>query len=250
MENGLGIGKQQTNGVEKSKPYRPATRSTKKINEYFAKLPANGIIRVQNGHASNSSEDSNDSIEDDDDSSEIKLITTENVPPNSENHSMQKLQQMMNGGGPILKAEGQIANANLFLQEPVLKLEFDKNEAVLLNGIGMSTIKTSFLSTEITTKFQTLAATEYINKVLGSHDDDDREFQMSNACSANEDFLLNDTANSLLSPVHGKRLKPTTPHRMILCTSPLKVSSSPSSIPKQTAETIKAARIKYRGKTK
>lgn len=262
MENGMG---KQING--KTKAFRPATRSTKKINEYFAKLPANGLIRVQNGHGSHS-EDSCDSIEDD--HHEIKIVTTENVPPNaSEDHSLQKILTNTNSG-PILKPEAQIANTNLFLQEPVTKLEFDKNEMSAGIGPSTSTIKTSFLSTEITTKFQTLPPTEYINKVLnvnGSHE--------SEAVSNEQNgFLLNSDSNSSDSgvvivngsgdsdgaatasdhnnllksplPIH-MRQKPTTPHRMILCPSPVK--SAPS-VHKQTAEIIKASRAKNRSRTK
>lgn len=264
MENGVG---KQING--KTKTFRPATRSTKKINEYFAKLPANGLIRVQNGHGSHS-EDSCDSIEDD--HHEIKMGTTENVPPNgSGDHAIQKILTTTNNG-PILKPEAQIANTNLFLQEPVMKLEFDKNEAaVMSSGIGPSTIKTSFLSTEITTKFQTLPPTEYINKVLNVNGS-----QESEAVSSSHEqngFLLNSDSNSsdsgvvivngsvdsdgavatndnnlLKSPLpNNMRQKPTTPHRMILCPSPVK--SAPS-VHKQTAEIIKASRSKNRARTK
>lgn len=250
MENG--VGKQTANG--KTKPFRPATRSTRKINEYFAKLPANGIIRVQNGHGSHS-EDSCDSIEDDRDDTNK---TAENLPPGN---------QTVTSNVPILKPEAQMANTNLFLQEPVLKLEFDKNEAVVMSmsGIGPSTIKSSFLTTEITTKFQTLPPTEYINKVLnvnGSHDGDAPSNEQNG-------FLLNSDSNSsdsgvvfangdsdgavdpnlLKSPMqNGARQKPTTPHRMILCPSPVKIA--PSVHNKQTAEIIKASRSKGRAKAK
>jgi hypothetical protein len=260
MENG--IGKPTING--KSKPYRPATRSTKKINEYFAKLPANGIIRVQNGHGSHS-EDSCDSIEDD--HHEIKIVTTENVSPNSsEDHQFQKiLAGTANGGsGPMLMPEAQMANTNLFLQEPVMKLEFDKNEATGFSP--PSTIKSSFLTTEITTKFQTLPPTEYINKVLnvnGSH-------EAVSPSNEQNGFLLNSDSNSsdsgvviengdsdcaagadhnlLKSPLHNSmRQKPTTPHRMILCPSPIK---SVPCVHKQSAEIIKASRTKNKARTK
>lgn len=236
MENGAGKAKEGT----KTKPFRPATRSTRKINEYFARLPANGIIRVQNGHGSHS-EDSCDSFED--------QPSTENDPPAPE---VSQSKQLKMTNGPILLPEAQAANANLFLQEPVLKLQFDKSEAVT-NG---ATIKTSFLTTEITGKFQTLPPTEYINKVLnvnGSHDDD----------VATKDvpaFLLNSDSNSsdsgvvvgddcMKSPLQlaARRRKPTTPHRMILCSSPTKGSST---MPRNEAEMIKGARLKSRAKVK
>ncbi|CRL05769.1 CLUMA_CG018797, isoform A [Clunio marinus] len=237
MENGAGKSKEGS----KAKPFRPATRSTRKINEYFARLPANGIIRVQNGHNSHS-DDSCDSLDD--------QPSTENDPPSSLEVTQSKQLKMTNG--PVLLPEAQAAN-NLFLQEPVLKLQFDKNEAVT-NGAA---IKTSFLSTEITGKFQTLPPTEYINKVLnvnGSHDDD-----VVNKDKAT--FLLNSDSNSsdsgvvigdefMKSPVQlptARRRKPVTPHRMILCPSPVKSSSTTSKI---TAELIKASRTKSRAKVK
>jgi hypothetical protein len=237
MENGAGKVKET-----KSKPFRPATRSTKKINEYFARLPANGIIRVQNGHGSHS-EDSCDSFED--------TPSTENDPPAEVSPKQQK---MTNGNGPILLPEAQAVNANLFLQEPVLKLQFDKAEAVT-NGTA---IKTSFLTSEITGKFQTLPPTEYINKVLnvnGSHEDD-------GACSDPPAFLLNSDSNSsdsgvvigedfLKSPMQSasnRRRKPTTPHRMILCPSPVKESTLTA--PRIEAEVIKASRPINRARVK
>ena len=233
MENGAG--KVKEGG--KSKPFRPATRSTKKINEYFARLPANGLIRVQNGHGSHS-EDSCDSFED--------APSIENDPPSEVTQS----KQLKMTNGPVLLPEAQAANANLFLQEPVLKLQFDKSEAVT-NG---ATIKTSFLTSEITGKFQTLPPTEYINKVLnvnGSHDDD-------GAISDPPAFLLNSDSNSsdsgvvigddfLKSPLQSasaRRRKPTTPHRMILCPSPVKESALAA--PRNDVEVIKASRPKNR----
>jgi hypothetical protein len=282
MENS--VGKHQhmmPNG--KVKTYRPATRSTRKINEYFAKLPANGIIRVQNGHNSHS-DDSCDSIDDHNSShhhDEIKIVTAENVPPNnhaSDDHILQsKLPKISNG--PLLKPEAQIANTNLFLQEPVLKLDFDKNECASSQVVGTSpnagatTIKTSFLSTEVTTKFQTLPPTEYINKVLnvnGSHDDD----QTITHIKVQNGFLLNSDSNSSDSgvvingcssnndsdnmhehllkspmPVAHRRSKPTTPHRMILCSSPVKISNDHDHDHvtlnnKQSVEIVKPARSK------
>jgi hypothetical protein len=237
MENGAGKAK---DGV-KTKPFRPATRSTRKINEYFARLPANGLIRVQNGHGSHS-EDSCDSFED--------QPTIENEPPARLEVTQSKQLKMTNG--PVLMPEAQAANANLFLQEPVLKLQFDKSEAVT-NG---TTIKTSFLTTEITGKFQTLPPTEYINKVLnvnGSHDDDV-------ALKDQHAFLLNSDSNSsdsgvvvgddfMKSPlqVPARRRKPTTPHRMILCSSPVKGSSA---VPRSDVEMIKASRVKNRSRVK
>jgi len=275
IENGTG---KLVNG--KVKPYRPATRATRKINEYFAKLPANGIIRVQNGHSSHShSDDSCDSIQLDS-SCEIVEHITENVPPNNiEDHAIQLKQQKLSSNGPILMPEAQLANSNLFLQEPVLKLEFDKSEAVSNNVTSSSSssststtiIKTSFLSTEITTKFQTLPPTEYINKVLnvnGSHDDNNETI----SDELNNGFLLNSDSNSsdsgvvisgdsdcpdnlLKSPLHltGKRHKPTTPHRMILCPSTINVAPivvHHNNNNKQDAEIIQPSRTKSRAKTK
>lgn len=230
MENGA--------GKSKAKPFRPATRSTRKINEYFARLPANGLIRVQNGHGSHS-EDSCDSFED-------QPSSAENDPPASESD-----ESKMTNGGPILLPEAQAANANLFLQEPVLKLQFDKSEVVT----NVSPIKSSFLSTEITSKFQTLPPTDYINKVLnvnGSHDDDV-------ATRDQHAFLLNSDSNSsdsgvvigdefLKSPLQlsARRYKPTTPHRMILCSSPIKEPTAP----RIDVELIKPGRAKNRAKVK
>lgn len=237
MENGAGKAKE---GGGRTKPFRPATRSTRKINEYFARLPANGIIRVQNGHGSHS-EDSCDSFEE-----------PENDPPAEVTQSKQP---KIANGGPMLLPEAAVANANLFLQEPVLTLQFDKSEAVT-NG---ATIKTSFLTSEITGKFQTLPPTEYINKVLnvnGSHDDD-------GATSDPPAFLLNSDSNSsdsgvvigdefMKSPLQmasaARRRKPTTPHRMILCSSPVKESSLAA--PRTDVEMIKASRAKNRAREK
>lgn len=237
MENGAGKSKDGT----KIKPFRPATRSTRKINEYFARLPANGIIRVQNGHGSHS-EDSCDSFE--------GLPSTENDPPMSLEETQPNQSKMTNG--PILLPGAQEANANLFLQEPVLKLQFDKSEAVT-NG---SPIKSSFLTTEITGKFQTLPPTEYINKVLnvnGSHEDD-------TAIKDQQSFLLNSDSNSsdsgvvvsdeyMKSPLQivSKRRKPATPHRMILCSSPVK---EPIAGTRNEVEKVKASRSKNRVKVK
>ena len=238
MENGAGKAKE---GTKAAKPFRPATRSTRKINEYFARLPANGLIRVQNGHGSHS-EDSCDSFED--------PPSTENDPPACLEVTQSKQQKMTNG--PILLPEAQAANANLFLQEPVLKLQFDKSEAVT-NG---SPIKSSFLTTEITGKFQTLPPTEYINKVLnvnGSHDDDvvskDQQAFLLNSDSNSSDSGVVIGDDYLKSPlqVPTRRRKPTTPHRMILCSSPVKGSSA---APRNEMELIKASRSKIRARVK
>lgn len=162
---------------------------------------------------------------------------------------------------PVLKPEAKMVNTNLFLQEPVLKLEFDK--AGLSNGV--SGIKTSFLTSEITTKFQTLPPTDYINKVLnvkGSHLDDLSEHHQNG-------FLLNSDSNSsdsgvvihssesdgadiMRSPlqVPEKRRKPTTPHRMILFTSPVKCERQSNFVNRQNAEIIKPARVKNRARVK
>lgn len=279
MENGAG---KIVNG--KVKPFRPATRSTRKINEYFAKLPANGLIRVQNGHSSphSHSDDSCDSIQHDSSCEIVEEHITENVPPNNiEDHAIQLKQQKLSiTNGPILMPEAQLANSNLFLQEPVLKLQFDKSEAVSNvspSSTTTATIKTSFLSTEINTKFQTLPPTEYINKVLnvnGSHDDNNDTATKEHKLA----FLLNSDSNSsdsgvvingggdsdcpdnlLKSPLHlsGKRRKPTTPHRMILCPSTINVApivvhhnNSNNNNNKQDAEIIQPSRTKSRAKTK
>lgn len=237
MENGAGKAKDGA----KTKPFRPATRSTRKINEYFARLPANGIIRVQNGHGSHS-EDSCDSFED--------LPSTENDPPASLEVPQSKQPKMTNG--PILLPEAQAANANLFLQEPVLKLQFDKSEAVT-NG---SPIKSSFLTTEITGKFQTLPPAEYINKVLnvnGSHEDDvtiqDQPVFLLNSDSNSSDSGVVVSDEFMKSPLQvvARRRKPTTPHRMILCQSPVKESLA---APRKEAELVKASRAKNRARVK
>jgi hypothetical protein len=165
---------------------------------------------------------------------------------------------------PFLKPEAQLVNNNLFLQEPVTKLEFDKNEAGAIGtAAAVTTIKTSFLSTEITTKFQTLPPTEYINKVLnvnGSHEDEGITKEQngfllnSDSNSSDSGVVINsgesDGAENLIkSPlqVPGKRRKPTTPHRMILCPSPSKISIS---VQRQNAEIVKPARSKNRAKNK
>lgn len=174
----------------------------------------------------------------------------------------------------MLTAEAKMVNTNLFLQEPVLKLEFDKTQATVMSNGTKATIKTSFLTSEITTKFQTLPPTDYINKVLnvnGSHEDDISRIIAKQQQHQNG-FLLNSDSNSsdsgvvtthstesdgadlLKSPlqVPEKRRKPTTPHRMILCTSSI-TSSSPSKsniVNRQNAEIIKPARTRNRARTK
>lgn len=167
---------------------------------------------------------------------------------------------------PMLKPEAKMVNTNLFLQEPVLKLEFDKAQAtVMRNGTKTPvTIKTSFLTSEITTKFQTLPPTEYINKVLnvnGSHDDDQQQnghLLNSDSNSSDSGVVIihsneSDGADLLRSPlqVPEKRRKPTTPHRMILCPSPLKiVEREPCVVNRQNAEIIKPARSRNRVRVK
>lgn len=230
MENGAGKAKEGG----KTKPFRPATRSTRKINEYFARLPANGIIRVQNGHGSHS-EDSCDSFED--------TPSTENDPP------VEVTQSKLPKIGPVLLPEAQAANANLFLQEPVLKLQFDKSEAVT----NATAIKTSFLTSEITGKFQTLPPTEYINKVLnvnGSHDEDAAAFLLNSDSNSSDSGVVigDDFMKSPLQMAAERRRKPTTPHRMILCSSPVKESSLAA--PRNEMELIKAARAKNRARVK
>lgn len=181
----------------------------------------------------------------------------------------QKANGTSNGSNePVLKPEAKMVNTNLFLQEPVLKLEFDKAQ-VMSNGTG---IKTSFLTSEITTKFQTLPPTDYINKVLnvkGSHIDDLSCIVASQQKEHQNGFLLNSDSNSsdsgvvihssesdgadiMKSPlqVPEKRRKPTTPHRMILFTSPVKGERQSNFVNRQNAEIIKPARVKNRARTK
>lgn len=181
----------------------------------------------------------------------------------------QKANGTSNGSNePMLKPEAKMVNTNLFLQEPVLKLEFDKAQ-VMSNGTG---IKTSFLTSEITTKFQTLPPTDYINKVLnvkGSHLDDISCIVASQQKEHQNGFLLNSDSNSsdsgvvihssesdnadiMKSPlqVPEKRRKPTTPHRMILFTSPVKGERQSNFVNRQNAEIIKPARVKNRARTK
>lgn len=215
VENGV----IKSNDGAKGKIFRPATRSTRKINEYFARLPANGLIRVQNGHNSHS-DDSCDSLED--------QTSTENEPPCDVTQCKQ--QKMANG--PILLPEGHTANKNIFLQEPVLKLDFDKSKAVTNNSCVP--IKSSFLSSEINGKFQTLPPAEYINKVLnvnGSHEEENAAkdtsiFLNSDSNSSDSGVVIGDD-NFVKSPMQvpgQRRRQPTTPHRMILCTSPSKTT--------------------------
>lgn len=265
IENGSG----KVKGI-KTKPFRPATRSTRKINEYFARLPANGLIRVQNGRQGSHSDDSCDSTDTaTDDQNNNPSSAPENVPPINGvcPDSKQSKQQKM--ASPVLTEEAHTINTNLFLQEPVLKLEFDKSETPLTNGT--SPIKTSFLSTEITNKFQTLPPTEYINKVLnvnGSHAHDHANHQYhqddNNAPSLPSkdphSYLLSSDSNSsdsgvvidgdfhMKSPLQiaQRRRKPTTPHR-ILCPSPPK---QPSPLLKSDAEKIKASRTKTKARVK
>lgn len=172
-----------------------------------------------------------------------------------------------NSTQPVLKPEAKMVNTNLFLQEPVLKLEFDKAQAtVMKNGTKTPvTIKTSFLTSEITTKFQTLPPTEYINKVLnvnGSHDNDHLQQQQigyllnSDSNSSDSGVVIHsiesDGADLLRSPlqVPEKRRKPTTPHRMILCPSPSKGEREPCVVNRQNAEIIKPARTRNRVRVK
>lgn len=247
IENGGAKVKELTKG----KVSRPATRSTRKINEYFARLPPNGIIRVTNGHNSHS-DDSCDSLED--------QTSTENEPPSETAASQCKQQKLSNG--PMLLAEGHTANQNIFLQEPVLKLDFDKSKAV--TNASCSPIKSSFLTAEINGKFQTLPPTDYINKVLivnGSHDDDSAAESSKDAAA----FLLSSDSNSSDSGVvlgnddfakspmpltaAQRRRKPTTPHRMILCQSPNKPSDE-NPVNCNGAQIIKPQRPKKSAKTK
>lgn len=274
LQNGMKVENTQiTNG--KAKPYQLATRSTRKINSYFARLPGNGIIKVQNGRRSGSHSDENscDSYEN---TASCSYDDQNNNPPASasfDNILQQHQHASVNGFGlqssipdpkqskqqkmtnPTMKLEAQ--TSNLFLQEPVLKLEFDSSATT--NGHRVENcIKSSFLSTEIKSKFQTLPPTEYINKVLnvnGTHEDDMIFHNGSSLAKDPPVYLLNSDSNSsdsgvviggsngvvdkyiiiddspaiafeMKSPMNNmpnRRRKPTTPHR-IMCPSPVKAS--------------------------
>lgn len=287
LQNGMSVENSPiTNG--KAKPYQLATRSTRKINSYFARLPGNGIIKVQNGRRSGSHSDENscDSYEntascsyDDQNNNTPASASFDNMLQQHQNASVngfgvqssipdpkQSKQQKMTN--PTKKLEAQ--TSNLFLQEPVLKLEFDSSAT---NGHSVeNSIKSSFLSTEIKSKFQTLPPTEYINKVLnvnGAHEDDMIFHNGSSTAKDPPVYLLNSDSNSsdsgvviggsngvadqyividdtaarafeMKSPMNNlpnRRRKPTTPHR-IMCPSPVKASPQSKLAYRNEAEKI------------
>lgn len=139
--------------------------------------------------------------------------------------------------------------SNIFLQEPVLSLNFDKTPTDKSRMI----IKNSFLSTDIQTKFSppkcdpmwgSAAAplsiktepSEYaldLSKPTQVTEIDSTTFlnQDSNSCDSGDSgvFILSSGTLDLVGSADGKRRKPATPHR-ILCPSPVKnpIVASPS----------------------
>lgn len=137
--------------------------------------------------------------------------------------------------------------SNIFLQEPVLSLNFDKTPTDKSRMI----IKSSFLSTEIQTKFSPpkcdpmwgsaaasikMEPSEYaldLSKPTQVTEIDSTTFlnQDSNSCDSGDSgvFILPSGALDLVASADGKRRKPATPHR-ILCPSPVKnpIVASPS----------------------
>lgn len=137
--------------------------------------------------------------------------------------------------------------SNIFLQEPVLSLNFDKTPTDKSRMI----IKSSFLSTEIQTKFSPpkcdpmwgsgaasikMEPSEYaldLSKPTQVTEIDSTTFlnQDSNSCDSGDSgvFILPSGALDSVASADGKRRKPATPHR-ILCPSPVKnpIVASPS----------------------
>lgn len=139
--------------------------------------------------------------------------------------------------------------SNIFLQEPVLSLNFDKTPTDKSRMI----IKSSFLSTEIQSKFSPpkcdpmwgssaaslsikMEPSEYaldLSKPTQVTEIDSTTFlsQDSNSCDSGDSgvFILPSGALDLVASADGKRRKPATPHR-ILCPSPVKnpIVASPS----------------------
>lgn len=217
------------------------TRSMKTMSDFFPKILAGkSHLLDDDENTCDSVESSEECFEQQSTSAATKKESTETVTaPNAKQSKQQKLN--------VLTTE----TTNLFLQEPVLKLDFDKT----MNG---HCIKTSFLTTEIKTKFQTLPPTDYINKVLNVNGSPHSERILSPERRRSIDgqlktppaFLLNTDSNScdsgvvvsaeaqqqqqqldvpinhlaktpLVNALNGRRRKPTTPHR-ILCPSPVK----------------------------
>lgn len=139
--------------------------------------------------------------------------------------------------------------SNIFLQEPVLSLNFDKTPT----DKSRMVIKSSFLSTEIQTKFSPpkcdpmwgsaaaslsikMEPSEFaldLSKPTQVTEIDSTTFlsQDSNSCDSGDSgvFILPSGALDLVGSADGKRRKPATPHR-ILCPSPVKnpIVASPS----------------------
>ncbi|XP_065090937.1 histone-lysine N-methyltransferase Set8-like [Ochlerotatus camptorhynchus] len=139
--------------------------------------------------------------------------------------------------------------SNIFLQEPVLSLNFDKTPTDKSRMI----IKNSFLSTEMQTKFSPpkcdpmwgsaaasisikMEPSEYaldLSKPTQVTEIDSTTFlsQDSNSCDSGDSgvFILSSGALDLVASADRKRRKPATPHR-ILCPSPVKnpIVASPS----------------------
>lgn len=140
--------------------------------------------------------------------------------------------------------------SNIFLQEPVLSLNFDKTPTDKSRMI----IKSSFLSTDIQTKFSPpkcdpmwggaaasialkMEPSDFaldLSKPTQVTEIDSTTFlnQDSNSCDSGDSgvcILSASGAPDLPSSVDGKRRKPATPHR-ILCPSPVKnpIVASPS----------------------
>lgn len=161
-ENGL------TNDCATNKCLR-TTRSSKTINDFFPKLTGKlANSNHLNNHVTDDDENTCDSVDstnsnnnnvgyqvEQQSTSSVKLETESDVAaaPNAKQSKQQKIVMSAANGS------AEPPTTNLFLQEPVLKLDFDKT------GNG-NCIKSSFLTTEIKTKFQTLPPDEYINKVL------------------------------------------------------------------------------------
>lgn len=139
--------------------------------------------------------------------------------------------------------------SNIFLQEPVLSLNFDKTPT----DKSRMVIKNSFLATEIQSKFSPpkcdpmwgsaatsvaikLEASEYaldLSKPTQVTEIDSTTFlsQDSNSCDSGDSGVVILPSGALDLGMHsdGKRRKPATPHR-ILCPSPVKnpIVASPS----------------------
>lgn len=139
--------------------------------------------------------------------------------------------------------------SNIFLQEPVLSLNFDKTPT----DKSRMVIKNSFLATEIQSKFSPpkcdpmwgsaaasvaikLEAAEYaldLSKPTQVTEIDSTTFlnQDSNSCDSGDSGVVILPSGALDLGMHsdGKRRKPATPHR-ILCPSPVKnpIVASPS----------------------